>query len=610
MLACQADDNAFRVSIIIQTADQVLRQSTSSSSSLQAYVNEADMSGNTALAIASKYGNINSLRVLLEEGASPITSNRRRDTALHLASHRNHHAVTRLLLSTPVRSISGALIQRSAEAMVSDHYGDERFIDVHNQAGFSPLHLSVLAGNTETTRVLLEYGASLDSPVLRGMERFTFLSGGSTALHMAAALGNVDMCLLLLQGQWRQPTMDLRRIRNIQGLTPLNCALLAGHHALCRLLLEVRSPALPQISNNINTGVSNGRGNNNNDVSFDLAFPELRQRLLGVVHRTSLLYQLKGIITQWDQDGLTKQVSEGDLPENHQRMMNLSMIPEVSPENMETLRHLLMRDEATLAEIRSGLEIAFHGATMEQEEAEDREEEEQIHPSSGSGSGSPTLSFSVRHRLRRSTSGGSSTGTSRRSMMTMSDEMRSESFRRRWRERRREARRVAAAFSAIATHYQPQSPGRGGSSNVGGGGAMQAGGGDHNIIINNNDSAIGLPIAAAADTADTVVVNNNNIENDNSKKPSAAMTTMAPPSPPSQEQEQKLESKDCAICFEKYPSFYFVEISPCNHNLCFTCACKFSEKTPADFSLTCPFCRGPISSYKGTGESSPAAGLN
>jgi hypothetical protein len=565
------------------------------------------MSGNTALAIASKYGNINSLRVLLEEGASPITSNRRRDTALHLASHRNHHAVTRLLLSTPVRSISGALIQRSAEAMVSDHYGDERFIDVHNQAGFSPLHLSVLAGNAETTRVLLEFGASLDSPVLRGIERFTFLSGGSTALHMAAALGNVDMCLLLLQGQWRQPTMDLRRIRNIQGLTPLNCALLAGHHALCRLLLEVRSPALPQISNNINTGDSNGRGNNNNDVSFDLAFPELRQRLLGVVHRTSLLYQLKGIITQWDQAGLTKQVSEGDLPENHQRMMNLSMIPEVSPENMETLRQLLMRDEATLAEIRSGLEIAFHGATMEQEEAEDREEEEQIHPSSGSGS--PMSSFSARHRLRRSTSGGSSTGTSRRRMMAMSDEMRSESFRRRWRERRREARRVAAAFSAIATHYQPQSPDRGGSSNGGVGGAMQAGGGDHNIVINNNDSAIGLPIAAAADTADTVVVNNNNIENGNSNKPSATMATMVPLSPPSQEQEQMLESKDCAICFEKYPSFYFVEISPCNHNLCFTCACKFSEKTPADCSLTCPFCRGPISSYKGTGESSPAAGL-
>lgn len=475
--------------------------------------------------------------------------------------------------------------------MVSDHYGEERFIDVHNQAGFSPLHLSVLAGNTETTRVLLEFGATLVSPVLRGVERFTFLSGGSTALHMAAALGNVDMCLLLLQGQWRQPTMDLRRIRNIQGLTPLNCALLAGHHALCRLLLEVRSPALPQLNNNINRNSSNSRGNNDRDVSFDLAFPELRQRLLGVVQRTSLLYQLKGIITQWDQAGLTKQVSEGDLPGNHQRMMNLSMIPEVSPENMETLRQLLMRDEATLAEIRSGLEIAFHGATMEQEEAEDREDEEQIHPSSGSGS--PMSSFSARHRLRRSTSGGSSTGTSRRRTMAMGEEMRSESFRRRWRERRREARRVAAAFSAIATHYQPQSPDRGGS-NSGDGGVMRADSGDHH---NNSsiDSAFGLPIAAAADTVDE-----DKIENGNSKKPS---TTMVPPPPPSQ--GQKFDSNDCPICFEKYPSFYFVEISPCNHNLCFICACKFSEKTPADCSLTCPFCRGPISSYKGRGELSP-----
>lgn len=67
--------------------------------------------------------------------------------------------------------------------------------------------------------VLIRTGASPDVPVLRGLQpRLPYLSGGSTALHIAAYQGDARMCLVLLEAQWRQPGVELRRLRNARGL--------------------------------------------------------------------------------------------------------------------------------------------------------------------------------------------------------------------------------------------------------------------------------------------------------------------------------------------------------------------------------------------------------
>lgn len=79
---------------------------------------------------------------------------------------------------------------------------------------------------------LLSLGVQLDTPLLYVGFRApslmpACLAPGSTALHMAAATGRAQVCVLLLHAQrTRFPGLELRRMRNARGMTPLNIALL------------------------------------------------------------------------------------------------------------------------------------------------------------------------------------------------------------------------------------------------------------------------------------------------------------------------------------------------------------------------------------------------
>ena len=98
-------------------------------------------------------------------------------------------------------------------------------------------------------------GAQLDTPVLAARLRSpplrmpVFLSTGSTALHICAATGREPLCItLLVAQQQRHPGLELRRMRNSRGMTPLNIALLCGHRHLAPLLVvggTFHAPMLP-----------------------------------------------------------------------------------------------------------------------------------------------------------------------------------------------------------------------------------------------------------------------------------------------------------------------------------------------------------------------------
>ena len=204
--------NVLITSCILDASQQLLGQQYIT------YINAAAASGNTALMLACKRGHPAIVRALLEEGASPLPANRRADTAAHLAAARNHPECLELILDAPIRTLGG-VSARVAYRPVRDSAGETRFIDAHDRDGFSPLHLAAIARSFQCALALVQRGALLDTPVLRGMERLPFLCGGSSPLHIAAAQGDTRTCIVLLEGQARHPGLELRRIRNMVGLS-------------------------------------------------------------------------------------------------------------------------------------------------------------------------------------------------------------------------------------------------------------------------------------------------------------------------------------------------------------------------------------------------------
>jgi hypothetical protein len=129
---------------------------------------------------------------------------------------------------------------------------------------------------------LVAAGAQLDVPLLAVGLRSPLLlppclAGGSTALHMAAATGRASLVTVLLHAQQqRHPGLELRRMRNARGMTPLNVALICGFTNLASLL-AAGAPVPPP------PGAARPRQ----------LPPLLRQQLLALVHRAALLSQLR-----------------------------------------------------------------------------------------------------------------------------------------------------------------------------------------------------------------------------------------------------------------------------------------------------------------------------
>ena len=91
--------------------------------------------------------------------------------------------------------------------------------DDHNQTA---LHLAVMNGNLEITKLLLEYKSDVNA------KRY----GMTTPLHIAAANGNIDIVRLLLS------YMANIEERNSQGETALHAAAVMNRESVVLFLLE------------------------------------------------------------------------------------------------------------------------------------------------------------------------------------------------------------------------------------------------------------------------------------------------------------------------------------------------------------------------------------
>ena len=341
--------NVLTISTLLWAAEAHL-DDDGSSSVYHSFVNAADVFGNTALHVAARCGANTSTvsRILIEEGLNALSANKRGNTPLHLACAYGNAACAEVILDSRVRGGDGRMVMAS-QAYVRDRIGETKYIDALNHSGLSSLHLATMACSPMTALVLVGRGAQLDCGVARGLDRFPYLCGGSTPLHISASLGDVHTCLILLEAQSRYPGLELRRMRNIVGLTPLNCALLSGHHNVIRVLIDTprRERLLGSSSLNIN-------GN----LSSVAQFPSsLREHMLGVLRKAQLLVLLRDIALYWEKRGVGK--------ESDSRIMQVLGISNISLTKVHGMKALLEDEDASLRDVLSGFERALHGAKPE-----------------------------------------------------------------------------------------------------------------------------------------------------------------------------------------------------------------------------------------------------
>ena len=136
---------------------------------------------------------------LLQQCASPQTSDQRGRTALHVAVLGGHLLCLELLL----------------EANAA--------LDKKDSSGFTALHLAAEHGHSEAMQLLLEAGA----------DKNCSMRSGATALHVGASKGCVDVVWVLLKAG-----VEIDQARTDNGATALILAALFGHSHVVRLLLS------------------------------------------------------------------------------------------------------------------------------------------------------------------------------------------------------------------------------------------------------------------------------------------------------------------------------------------------------------------------------------
>ena len=186
--------------------------------------------GYTPLMLAARAGKIEAMRFLLERGAGYNVADSDGRSLIELSIHWGNPEVISLLqehganyqhvttagsdmhpIWKAVHEGQGASVAKLLDGGVSVEYE-------HN--GVRMLQLAIEVDNLEVVRLLLERGAAVDVPDLRGW----------TALHSAAWSGNVETILLVLQ------KTENREAKDHQGWTPLDLAAFYKHHGIMKLL--------------------------------------------------------------------------------------------------------------------------------------------------------------------------------------------------------------------------------------------------------------------------------------------------------------------------------------------------------------------------------------
>ena len=194
--------------------------------------NVQDAYGNTPLHNVCAYSDdAETARMLLAAGANPNVLNGLGQTPMELAMKNMRPGIAHALLDYGVRredmkahALDVAVFLGDAEGCRSEMAKVRQKTEAYTQA----LHLAAQLGHVEICRMLLEAGADANSmQELQNKTPSVTIKTVSTPLSNAAAGGHAEVCRLLLAAG-----------ADPNAATALINAAIAGHAEICRLLLE------------------------------------------------------------------------------------------------------------------------------------------------------------------------------------------------------------------------------------------------------------------------------------------------------------------------------------------------------------------------------------
>jgi len=228
-----------------------------------AEVNSLDDYQNSPLHLAAYEGNIKSAALLIKNGAHLNLLNEENETPLHLAAEEGYEEMVKLLVSKGADVNEGFhntpldLARTLEDDSIASFFEKNGALSaIERPAPSTPVHTALLAGNLLTLKRHILAGTSVNKRdntgytlLHRAAERgdqaavdYLLESGANvelrerssltTALHMAAAAGNLEVVVALIEYEAQLDWID--KVRR----TPLHLATKNGHLAIVDVLLD------------------------------------------------------------------------------------------------------------------------------------------------------------------------------------------------------------------------------------------------------------------------------------------------------------------------------------------------------------------------------------